>query len=424
MASVNTNYGAMVALQSLNKTNSELAEVQNRINTGLKVATAKDNGAVYAIAQGQRSRTESISSVVDGINRGISTIDTALAAGTKVSDLLTQLKSKAVAAQAADLSSEQRTALQGDFDALRANISRIVNSATFNGANLVNGNNLAGGPNPFSVMQSDIVTGSTGGNVDTITGAGVQVATAATPSRFATLVDTNDTSTTAGDIAANDYLRLTVGSTTYTTQISGTTTINDFVNTVNSLTGGRVTATYNEQSGVFQLQGQNATDAITVAFNTAADGTGTDHFSQFLGTAAAAAGTSTDVADTRPTSNMTITGFDLKVGGTGALSSAGSWNISTSAASAKTVADEIDAAMTTVNSNLATLGSQAKALSTQKDFLGALSDEITNGIGNLVDADLAKESARLQALQVKQQLGAQALTIANQSPSILLSFFR
>lgn len=423
MASVNTNYGAMVALQSLNKTNSELAEVQNRINTGLKVATAKDNGAVYAIAQGQRSRTESISSVVDGINRGISTIDTALAAGTKVSDLLNQLKTKAVAAQAADLSTEQRAALQVDFDALRSQVSRIVNSATFNGANLVNGNNLAGS-NPFRVMQSDISGGSTGGNVDTINGSGVQVATAAIPSRFATMVDTNDSTTTAGDIAANDYLRLTVGSTTYTTQITGTTTINDFVNTVNAISGGSATATYNESTGAFQIQGVNATDSITVAFNTAADGTGTDHFSQFFGTGAAAAGTSVDAADTRPTSTFTITGFDLKVGGTGALSAAGGWDIGASAAAAKTVADQIDAAATTLNSNLATLGSQSKALSTQKDFLAALSDEITNGIGNLVDADLAKESARLQALQVKQQLGAQALTIANQSPSILLSFFR
>ena len=423
MASVNTNYGAMVALQSLNKTNSELAEVQSRINTGLKVASAKDNGAVYSIAQGQRSRTESISSVVDGINRGISTIDTALAAGTKVSDLLNQLKTKAVSAQAADLSTEQRQALQVDFDALRSQITRIVNSATFNGANLVNGNNLASS-NPFRVMQSDISAGSTGGNVDTITGSGVQVATAAIPSRFATMVDTNDTTTTAGDIAANDYLRLTVGSTTYTAQITGTTTINDFVNTVNAISGGKATATYNESTGGFQIQGVNSTDSITVAFNTAADGTGTDHFSQFFGTGAAAAGTSTDAADTRPTSTFTVTGFDLKVGGTGALSAAGGWDIGVSATAAKTVADEIDTATTTLNSNLATLGSQSKALSTQKDFLAALSDEITNGIGNLVDADLAKESARLQALQVKQQLGAQALTIANQSPSILLSFFR
>lgn len=424
MASVNTNYGAMVALQTLNKTNMELAEVQNRVNTGLKVASAKDNGAVFAIAQGQRSRVDAISSVRDGIDRGISAIDTALAAGNQVSDLLVQMKAKAVAAQAADLNSTQRSALHADFDALRGQISRIVNSATFNGANLVNGTNLSGGGNALSVLQSDVATGSTGGNVDTITGSGVQVATAAIPSRNAQVTDTNGTTTTAGTLAANDYLRLTVGSTTYTTQITASTTINEFTNAINSMTGGRVTAVYNESTGVFTMQGQNSTDSITVAFNTAADGSGTAHFSQFFGTAAAAAGTSSDAADTRPTSSFTVSGFDLKVGGVGALSAAGSWDIGTSAATALTAANELDTAMTTLNSNLATLGSQAKALNVQKTFLASLGDEITNAIGNLVDADLAKESARLQALQVKQQLGAQALTIANQSPSILLSFFR
>jgi flagellin len=119
-----------------------------------------------------------------------------------------------------------------------------------------------------------------------------------------------------------------------------------------------------------------------------------------------------------------LSGFDLKVGGVGALSNASTWDLSASAATAQTVASELDTAIVTVNSNLATMGAQAKALSVQKEFLTKLSDQIENNIGQLVDADLAKESARLQALQIKQQLGAQALSIANQQPSILLSFFR
>ena len=95
---------------------------------------------------------------------------------------------------------------------------------------------------------------------------------------------------------------------------------------------------------------------------------------------------------------------------------------STSGATAASSA--IDTALTALNRDLATLGAQAKALDVQKTFLGKLNDSIEVGIGNLVDADLAKESARLQALQVKQQLGAQALSIANSAPSIVLSFFR
>src|SRR6266545_4755943 len=103
MLSINANYGASIALQSLNSTNKDLNEVQNRISTGLKVSSAKDNGAVFAIAQGQRARISALSSVSDGINRVSNVIDAALTAGTSVSDLLNQLKAKAVAAQSADL---------------------------------------------------------------------------------------------------------------------------------------------------------------------------------------------------------------------------------------------------------------------------------------------------------------------------------
>ena len=119
MSSVNTNYGALVALQSLNQTNRDLAQVQNRVNTGLKVASAKDNGAIYAIAQGQRARVGALEAVTSGIDRATSTIDVALSAGEAISDLLIQLKQKAVAAQATDLSTDQRAALSADFDALR-----------------------------------------------------------------------------------------------------------------------------------------------------------------------------------------------------------------------------------------------------------------------------------------------------------------
>ena len=90
--SVNTNVGAMVALQNLNATNQELTQTQQRISTGLKVASAKDNGATWAIAQGQRATSMSLNAVKDSLARGSSTIDVALAGGESVSDLLTQMK--------------------------------------------------------------------------------------------------------------------------------------------------------------------------------------------------------------------------------------------------------------------------------------------------------------------------------------------
>jgi flagellin len=281
MASINTNYGALVALQSLGQTTRDLDEVQNRINTGLKVSSAKDNGAVFAIAEGQRARHASLASVRDGVLRATSAIDVALSAGTAIGDILKQLKEKSVAAQATDLSADQRAALQTDFDALRTQIDQIADAATFNGANLVNGSNLTGGANEYDVLTSD-----TGGSI-TVSGFDFRLGTAG--QALATVTAALDISTAAGALAASTA---------------------------------------------------------------------------------------------------------------------------------------IDTAMAALNNDLAELGSQSKALDVQHVFLGKLADSIEKGIGALVDADIAKESARLQALQVKQQLGAQALSIANSAPSIILSFFR
>ena len=272
--SVNTNTGAMIALQNLNATNSELSRTQNRISTGLKVGSAKDNGATWAIAQNQRATSLSLNAVKDSLARGSSTIDVALAAGESVSDLLTQMKEKALAASESTLDAASRKALNEDFVALRDQIAKAVSNAEFNGSNLLNG------------------------------------------------------STTA------------------------------------------------------------------------------------MGALANAAGTST----------LTVAGEDLSLSGTVvSVSSTGSIGTA-SAASAMitTVQTSIDA----VSSALSRLGTSSKAFAMHQTFVSKLQDAIDAGVGNLVDADLAKESAKFQALQTKQQLGIQALSIANQAPQTILSLFR
>ena len=115
MNSVNTNVGAMVALQNLNATNTELSDTQTRINTGLRVASAKDNGAIWAIAQNQRATSQSLNAVQESLQRGQSTVDVALAAGESVSDLLLQMKEKALAASDTTLDTNSRVALNEDF---------------------------------------------------------------------------------------------------------------------------------------------------------------------------------------------------------------------------------------------------------------------------------------------------------------------
>ncbi len=415
MTSVNTNYGALVALQSLNQTTRELAEVQNRVNTGLKVASAKDNGAVFAIAEGQRARVASLGAVMDGIDRATSVIDVGLSAGEAIGDILKQLKEKAVAAQANDLSQDQRDALQADFGALRDQINQIANAATFNGSNLVNGSNLTGGGSAFSVLTSDI-SGTAGAyDLDGLVMSGGPFASSATL----------DTATGALVIGANDELEFTITSgnetTTFTVDVDATDTIQQFIDSVGSASGGRVTATYDEATGVISYASQEQFSVVYTDGTAAFDDNG--HFDGVDGVGGSTF--SVVVAPGAGSNSLTVSGFDFRLGTAGqALANlTAALDIST-AAGGSVASNAIDDALTNLSKDLASLGAQSKALEVQKSFLGKLSDSIEAGIGNLVDADLAKESARLQSLQVKQQLGAQALSIANSAPSIVLSFFR
>lgn len=401
MLSVNSNFGASVALQSLNSTNKELNQVQNRISTGYKVASARDNGAVYAIAEGQRARVSSVAAVKDGIDRASSTVDVALAAGKSVGEILQKLKAKAVAAQADDLTSDQRAALQVDFQNLRSQIDTIANAAQFNGAN------LALGSASLNVLISDL------GGSTAATGVGVQSATMAIPvSGSALVVDLDGGSAMAsGDLVTFDLTSSTAAGTfSVAVELTGTMTVDQFVEAVNAASGGKISASYDDTTGEFSYLIND------VAYDELAISSGGD--ATVLGEGVAFGPVSTAGSNT-----FQVTGFDFSLTGS-ILSPLASTDISSSTAAATTASNAIDTAINSLNQALATMGSQAAALDIQNGFLSTLSDTIEQGIGNLVDADLAKESARLQSLQIKQQLGAQALSIANQTPSLILSFFR
>jgi flagellin len=132
--------------------------------------------------------------------------------------------------------------------------------------------------------------------------------------------------------------------------------------------------------------------------------------------------TITSLANAQGTSVLTTQGENLTLGGT-IVTIAATATISTTATAA-TVLTAVQTSLANVDNALATLGTSSNALDTHLNFVSNLQDTLTTGIGNLVNADLAKESATLQALQTKQQLGIQALSIANSASSALLSLFR
>jgi len=269
--SINTNSGAMIALQNLNSTNAELQVTQQRINTGKKVGNAKDNGAIWAMAKNQSTTANSLNAVKDSLQRGQSTIDVALAAGDTVTDLLGKMKEKALAASDTSLNTASFNALKSDFESLRDQITKAVTNAKFNGVSIADG----------------------------------------------------------------------------------------------------------------------STTKLTFLANT--DGSGF----------------------TVSSKTLSLVGLGLAAGSTFAT-----------AAAAKTMITTITNAIGTATNKLASLGTSSTGLDTHLTFVGKLQDSLDAGVGNLVDADLAKESARLQSLQTKQQLGIQALSIANQSSSSILSLFR
>ena len=164
--SVNTNVGAMIALENLSNTQTQLQKTQNIISTGLKVASAKDDGSTWAIAQNQRAQVLSLDAVKDSLSRGQSSLDVAISAGTSISDLLTQMKSKALAASDQGLDTTSRQALNDQFQSLRDQITTIVNNASFNGTNMIKsgGNTIyalanADGSSKITVQAEDLSLG-------------------------------------------------------------------------------------------------------------------------------------------------------------------------------------------------------------------------------------------------------------------------
>jgi flagellin len=271
---VNNNQAALIALQNLNRTQDELTGAQKRISTGLTVNDAKDNASVWSIAQKQRGDIGALSAVKMSLDRASSIGNVSMVAGTSISDLLVQMKEKVTAAMDTSIDTVSRTALNNDFRALLKQIKSTSDNATFDGANILDGN----------------------------------------------------------------------------------------------------------ATGIAFLSNAGATSTITLAAQ-----------------------------------NMTIGGANITF-------STGSTILTATLATA--VMTKLTESLTKVNTAMGSMGAQVRQIEAHNVFVSKLSDALETGISRLVDADMAKESARLQALNVKQQLGAQSLSIANQAPQIVLKLFQ
>ena len=415
MSSILTNNGAMVALQTLKSVNKNLAATQNAISTGKDVATAKDNSAVWAISKVMESDVNGFNAIKDSLALGESTVAVARNASETVTDLLTQMKNKIVAAQEDNV---DRSKINDDVSALRDQIASVVGAAQFNGLNLVDGS--AGTASILASLDRD----STGAvTASSITVNGQNLSTGGYSSKG--VLAGSDNATTDNDAAG------------FTMDKAGGT--GDIVidsSTDNFAAGDKVTITIGDKVASYTVQAGDLdpsgtydsayTDAIVaVGLKNQIDalgitGVAIDYDSSAPGTLTFVTGTAAAGADADRDVTVSAQFTNAGSGGLGALSSI---DVSTSAGAAAALGT-IETLIDTAIDASAAFGSAQGRIETQKEFISNLTDSFKSGIGSLVDADMEETSARLQALQVQQQLATQSLSIANQAPQSILSLFR
>lgn len=405
MSSILTNTSAMVALQTLKSINSNLGMVQSEISTGKSISSAKDNSAVWAISKVMDSDVQGFKAISDSLSLGEASVSVARNAAESITDLLTQMKGKIVAAQEDNV---DRTKINDDVTALKDQIASVVSAAQFNGLNLVNGvtasadilaslDRAADG----SVSASSITVAgqdlSTGGYVSKAAFAGSDGVAADNEDAFGFSLDGTGGATDAGTIviddsvdafAAGDKISITIGDS----DVSYTVSAADVASTTTA-------------------------DLIAVGLKSAIEATGeavtVDYDS---GTAGTLVVTNTGADSLSASGQFSNAG----AGGLGGLAAV---DVSTDVGAAAALGS-IETLIDTAINAAAAFGSSEGRISTQADFISNLSDSLKAGIGAMVDANMEEASARLQALQTQQQLGVQSLSIANQAPQTLLSLFR
>ncbi len=376
--SVNTNTNALAALETLNTTQQSLTKTQNRVSSGLKVAGAADDASTFAIAQGQRGDIAGFQAISGSLALGSAFVNVALNGAQSISDTLNQIKAKVVQGQDP---TQDANAIQNDITAFLNQINSVAAAAQFNGVNLIN----AGSANQ-NVLSSLNRTGST-----------ISTAT----------ITVNAQNLTATGLGVNG---LNIANASGKIAI-GATWAPALADTI-SVTAGGTTKTFEFVTAL--------TDPLTAAGNTAVVIGGTNGATVAnLGTALSSQGINSSF-DTQ--GNLILTSGAGNI--TAVTSSNAGLTGTVGTASTATALTTVETAINKIKTSLSQLGTAANQITTQTNFVKSLTDSLTGGVSQLVDADLAAESANLQSLQTKQQLGIQALSIANQGPGAVLTLFR
>lgn len=398
MASLLTNTSAMVALQNIRTISADLAKVQEQISTGKKVAGARDNAAVFAITTIMDSDVKGFQAISSSLNLGSSTAGVASGASETITSLLTDMKGLIVAAQEDNV---DRTKIQADVVELRLQINSIVNAASFNGLNMIKG---AGSVDFLASLDRD-----SGG---TVTASSISVSRQNLETTAGVAVVGLDTTTTTGVNAAGTAAAALIADTnTFALDIDVGATFT---------AGDTYEVKIDGRNFVYQVQTGDDHDDVGQGITNLINNAGLTGIAAVF-TAGGIADAQVDITNTKGTSAaIEATVSDGSGGGLGNLTGV---DVSTKAG-AQAGLVSIEGLIQTAVDASAAFGSSLKRIDIQITFVSDFTDSLKTGIGALVDADLEEASARLQSLQVQQQLGIQALSIASQSSQNVLSLFQ
>jgi len=415
MSSILTNNSAMVALDTLRGINKNLGSVQSEISTGKKIATSTDNAAIWSIATVMESDVKSFDQVSDSLNLGSATVGVAQAASEQVTGLLQEAKSLIVAANDPSVSDADRTKYQTDITELTKTVGSIVDAASFNGQNLLKGEGsidvlsslnrqddgtvTAGKVNVarqnLSTDPAVAASAAVAGGVAGAGTAGALAASSATPAAGADSVVTITGG--AGAVTEGSTYSIEVGGSAFEyTAVAG-----DDINSVNEGLAALIDADGDFSASVTTAATDPATDNATFTITN-----------------------NSGAASTVDTPVSTIAAADaVEASAAGGLAALADIDVSDLAGATAGLA-AIDGLLQKSIDATAQFGSKQKRIDNQNEFISTLKDSLKTGIGAMTDANLEETSARLQSFQVQQQLGVQALSIANQGPQSLLSLFR
>ncbi|NHK26334.1 flagellin [Parvularcula flava] len=416
MSSINFNHSALVALDTLKGINNDLGTIQSQISTGKSVGSAKDNAAIWAISKVMESDVGGFAKISESLNLGSSSVAVARAGAEQIEGLLQDMKGLIISSQEEGQDQEK---IQTDIDRLKEQISSVTNAAQFNGVNLLKDgaemnvlssldrSSTGVGTSNIMINRQDLSTATqyvdTSGDFafgDTV------LYLDATQSRTLTLDDP-----VAGVAYSIGFHGLDADDSSFTQatyQSGNTAAASEPLAYVAKSTDTKADVATALAAAYAQYAVDNGLDTNVLNFTASGD--------DIIATSTVTDGTDTiDVhIDTIVSDNNVARGVLADVDAIDVTSVAG----------ATAALDTIETAIQSTVDAAAAFGSAEKRIDNQIEFVGKLMDSMKAGISALTDTNMEEASARLQSLQVQQQLGVQALSIANGSSQSILSLFR